>query len=114
MVLVGSGAEEVGVTAATPGMTIPDDLVDVTTSAALSEKAKLQRHFGASLQLTKGGQLPNLPRQRVPKLGLTSHDSEGAILFPRPPRLVGHEIPFNAWQAAVNVCQHIVAVFLAR
>jgi len=34
------------VTAATPGMTIPDDLVDVTTSAALSEKAKLQRHFG--------------------------------------------------------------------
>ena len=33
-------------TAATPGMSIPDDLIDVTTSAALREKAKLQRHFG--------------------------------------------------------------------
>jgi amino acid transporter len=31
---------------ASPGATIHEDLLDVTTRAALSEKAKLQRHFG--------------------------------------------------------------------
>ena len=32
--------------AATPGMTVPKDLIDVTTKASLEEKAKLQKHFG--------------------------------------------------------------------
>jgi amino acid transporter len=42
----GLEAEEERVAASTPGLIIQDDLIDVTTSAALREKAKLQRHFG--------------------------------------------------------------------
>ncbi len=33
-------------TASAPGAPIPADLMDITTSASVSEKAKLQRHFG--------------------------------------------------------------------
>ena len=42
----GLEAEEERVAASTPGLVVQDDLIDVTTRAALEEKAKLQKHFG--------------------------------------------------------------------